>query len=483
VKKGLPLEIMVSKNSVTLLRKAIEEDKQLVEICLQENVPVICVNKDTKKDRPMPFSAMYGNNTTFWMKNDNWDYFLANDDLKKLKDKIPKETPKDFKIVQNDSGAPAAETNEANEAEKAEKGYGDNYVSITAMTDVERINHLQEDKNRLDNLLIQKPRQEDQITEALVETARDAMLHNHVTLANAMNLSSEEAKKQTQGLVDSTRELVKSSSQLISSNIFSDELMNTLVSKSNGTIIQHMTRVYLNGLAFLTYYNKMVSGSSMINKLRISFDKRYREFYHSLLPHIHADDFTLERVFLGGMRVIPENDFYNWATGFLIHDIGKAAAVEYHEGEAAYNRDIVMEHVKIGYTSVKNKTNYPLEAALITGYHHEYYGDPAGYGFYRTYLEDYKKANPQARIGFCIALDMEPVNRFEALGYFPAKVLEIIDVYDSVTDPNRKYRKAMTPQEALTMMEEEFINKHHKIDIILFDIFAKFVQETQINKP
>ena len=469
---------MVSKDSVTLLRKAIEENKQIVEICLQENVSIICINKDTKKERPMPFSAMYGNNSSFWMKNDSWDYFIANDDLKKIKEKIPKEIQKDYKIVKDDPDNPAAETNEEDDW-----GYGNNYASIAAMTDIERINQIKEDKTRLDNLLVLKPRKEELVTEALVETARDAMLHNHVTLANAMNLSSEEAKKQTQGLVDSTRELVKSSSQLISSNIFNDELMNTLVSKSNGTIIQHMTRVYLNGLAFLTYYNKMVSGSSMINKLRISFDKRYREYYHSLLPYIHPDDFTLERVFLGGMRIIPENDFYNWATGFLIHDIGKAAAVEYHEGEAAYNRDIVMEHVKIGFSSVKNKTNYPNEAALITGYHHEYYGDPAGYGFFRSYLDEYKKANPSTRIGFCIALDMNSVNRFEALGYFPAKILEIIDVYDSVTDPNRKYRKAMTPQEALTMMEEEFINKHHKIDIILFDIFAKFVQETLVNKP
>jgi HD-GYP domain-containing protein (c-di-GMP phosphodiesterase class II) len=468
---------MVSKDSVTLLRKTIEENKQIVEICLQENVSIICINKDTKKERPMPFSAMYGNNSSFWMKNDNWDYFIANDDLKKIKEKIPKEIQKDYKIVKDDSDNSAAETNED------DWGYGDSYASIAAMTDIERINQIKEDKTRLDNLLVLKPRKEELVTEALVETARDAMLHNHVTLANAMNLSSEEAKKQTQGLVDSTRELVKSSSQLISANIFNDDLMNTLVSKSNGTIIQHMTRVYLNGLSFLTYYNKMVSGSSMINKLRISFDKRYREYYHSLLPYVHPDDFTLERVFLGGMRIIPENDFYNWATGFLIHDIGKAAAVEYHEGEAAYNRDIVMEHVKVGYTSVKNKTNYPLEAALITGYHHEYYGDPAGYGFFRTFLEEHRKANPQARIGFCIALDVHSVNRFEALGYFPAKVLEIIDVYDSVTDPNRKYRKALTPLEALIMMEEEFINKHHKIDIILFDIFTKFVQETLVGKP
>jgi len=471
---------MVIKDSVTLLRQAIEEDKQLVESCLQENVSVICINKDTKKDRPMPFSAMYGNNNIFWMQNDSWEYFLTNDDLKKLKEK--KATQLEIKIVNNSSDGPIPEDGELSEADKIEKGYGDEYTSIAAMTEVERLQHIREDKARLDNLLIQKPRQEAIITETLVETTRDVMLHNHASLANAMSLSSEEAKRQTQGIVDSTKELVKSSSQLISSNIFNDELMNTLVSKSNGTIIQHMTRVYLNGLAFLTYYNKMVSGSSMINKLRISFDSRYRQYYHSLLPYIHADDFTLERVFLGGMRVIPENDFYNWATGFLIHDIGKAAAVEYHEGEAAYNRDIVMEHVKVGFTAVKNKTNYPLEAALITGYHHEYYGDPAGYGFFRIYLEEHRKKNPQARIGFCIALDMHSVNRFEALGYFPAKVLEIIDVYDSVTDPNRKYRKAMSPQDALAMMEEEFINKHHKFDIILFDIFTKFVQDTLIGK-
>jgi len=478
LKKELKFKDMVSKASVTLLRKAIEEDKKIVDICLQENVSVICVNKDTKIQRPMPFSAMYGNNSSFWMKHDSWEYFLADDDLKKIKEKIPKELQ--IEIVKNGSGAPAAEADEPN---KAEQGYGDDYAFIAAMTDAERINHIQEDKTRLDNLLVMKPRKEELITEALVETARNTMLHNHVTLANAMSLSSEEAKKQTQSLVDSTLELVRSSSMLISSNIFNDELMNTLVSKSNGTIIQHMTRVYLNGLAFLTYYNKMVLSSNMITKLRISFDKRYREYYHSLLPYIHADDFTLERVFLGGMRVIPEEDFFNWATGFLIHDIGKAAAVEYHEGEAAYNRDIVMEHVKVGFNSVMNKTNYPREAALITGYHHEYYGDPAGYGFFRTYLEEHKKENPQARIGFCITLDMYSMNRFEALGYFPAKVLEIIDVYDSVTDPNRKYRKAMMPQEALAMMEEEFINKHHKIDLILFDIFTRFVQETLIGKP
>jgi hypothetical protein len=332
-------------------------------------------------------------------------------------------------------------------------------------------------KNRLDALIAQKPRQERLITKALVETTQDAVLNNYASLLDFMNLSEEDAKKQSQSLVDSTHSLVKSSSQLVSENIFKDELMHTLVSKSNGTIIQHMTRVYLKGLAFLTYYNRLVSSLSIIDKLRITFNEKYHAFYQALLPHVHPDDLTLQKVFLGGMRAVPENVFYNWAVGFLLHDIGKAAAVEYHEGEAAYNRDIVMEHVNVGYTSIMNKTNYPREAALITGYHHEYYGDSSGYGYYRSFLEQSQKTDPHRKMESCISYDIEPVINCETLAFFPAKLLEIIDVFDSLTDSNRKYKKAVTTEEAIVIMREEFIEKHVKLDVILFDLFIKFVKE------
>jgi hypothetical protein len=256
-------------------------------------------------------------------------------------------------------------------------------------------------------------------------------------------------------------------------------MMNTLVEKSNGTIVQHMTRVYLNGISFLNFYNKLVSTSSAIQKLRIVFPQRYREYYRSLLPHLPFDDITLEHVFLKGMRAIPMDIFNNWAVGFLVHDIGKAAAVEYHEGDAAYNRNVVIEHVKLGYTSVMNKTNYPREAGLITGYHHEYYGDNSGYGYFRDYLEQYKKINPNAKQDFCITYELEPMLDMQAMAYFPAKMLEIIDIFDSVTDPNRKYHKAMNSEEAFAMMRDEFIVKHRKIDPILFDIFSNYIRKKQ----
>jgi HD-GYP domain-containing protein (c-di-GMP phosphodiesterase class II) len=52
-----------------------------------------------------------------------------------------------------------------------------------------------------------------------------------------------------------------------------------------------------------------------------------------------------------------------------------------------------------------------------------------------------------------------------------------VDVFDSLTDPNRKYRKALTPEEALDLIEEEFINKGHKVDPILFDLFTRYISE------
>jgi hypothetical protein len=241
-----------------------------------------------------------------------------------------------------------------------------------------------------------------------------------------------------------------------------------------------MTRVFIKGLSFLHYYNNLVSKSSFIQKLRISFPSMYGKFYQKLLPHMNIDDISLERVFFGGMRAIPYDLYNKWAVGFFLHDIGKADAVEYHEGEASYDRAIVIDHVKKGYRSIMSKTNYPKEVGLITGYHHEYYGDPAGYGYFRLYLDQHKKVNPNAKQDYCITYDMAPLFDYQALAYFPAKILEIADVYDGVTDPHRIYRKAAMPADALAMMREEFVEKHHKLDAILFDIFSLYVHEKEM---
>jgi len=462
-------------------------NKKIVEVMLDEDIPVICVKKASKNKRIMPFKALHDSNEKFWQQDSSWEYSISEETLEKVKKEFIARTGSwidDIQDIEKSGGKGAnSKINDGNLDElDADLGYGSDYKIFAGMTAHEKVDHLNKNKERLNELLAVKSKNAEVITEAIVDTTKDAALINQTTLTDALRLADDEAKKHTQDIVDSTHEMVRSSALLLSSDIFNNELVNTLVKKSNGTIVQHMTRVYIQGIAFLSYYNNLVSTSSAIQKLRISFQSKYRDFYHKILPHISIEDISLERVFFGGMRAIPPDHFFKWAVGFLIHDIGKAAAVEYHEGEASYDRNIVIDHVKQGYKSVMNKTNYPMEASIIVGYHHEYYGDPSGYGYFRAYLQQYKKQNPEAKQDYCISYELEPILEYQVLAYFPAKVLEIIDVYDSVTDPHRVYRRAMNPDEALTMMREEFVEKNHKIDSILFDIFDSFIREQQKRK-
>ena len=451
-------------------------NKNYIDTILEEEIPVLCVNNESGKERLMPFKVLYDTNDSFWTQAGSWDYFFSEENFNKINEKASVKSKvwdgKKFKADKKNDNEMLEELEEY-----ADSGFGSEYQNYKNMSNEEKIECLNNNKMRLNGLLAQKNNDKTEIAKTLVDTTKDAALINHAAFEEALRLADHEAKKLTQGLVDSTNEIVKNSAQLIAENVLNNEMINKIVEKSNGTIVQHMTRVYLNGIAFLSYYNNLVSTSSAIQKLRVSFASKYRAYYQKLLPHLRAKDIVLERVFYGGMRAFSPDLYFKWAVGFLIHDIGKADAVEYHEGEGSYDRNIVIDHVKKGYKSIMTKTNYPMEASLIVGYHHEYYGNPDGYGYFRTYLQQYKKNNPDAKIDYCISYDLEPIMDYNALAYFPAKVLEIIDVYDSVTDPHRVYRKAMMPEEALAMMRAEFVEKENKIDAVLFDIFAMFIRE------
>jgi hypothetical protein len=452
--------------------------RKFITIMMQKNFPVLCINRSVQRKRILPFKTLFNNNHRFWQQKTDWEYFITKEDLADVKNKaLDRSCDWEVRIENEDQSQKKIEQPPI---ATISHSYGAEYETIAAMTNAERVQRIDAGNERLSKFIVEKSQYTQTAAEVLVDVTRDTALVNHAAILDAMDLADDEAKKITQSMVDSTHQMVRLSSQLVLNDILNHTMMSNLVEKSNGTIIHHIIRVYLNGIAFLSYYNKLVSSSSSaITKLRISFPSKYRDFYCTLLPHLPPDDVTLERVFYRGMRSIPLKSFFNWGIGFLLHDIGKAAAVEYHEGEAAYNREIVVDHVKLGYTAIMNKTNYPRGVGLIAGYHHEYYGDAAGYGYFRSGLEQHKKMNPKSKQDYCISYELEPVMNYETLAYFPAKVLEIIDIFDSVTDPNRKYRKPMNPEDALVMMREEFIEKSHRIDPILFDMFVEFRNENQ----
>jgi hypothetical protein len=452
-------------------------NKAYINIMLDEEIPIFCANKSKHENKLIPFKPLYDKDNFFWQKEGDWEYFLTGYGLNKLEERARAITGS-WIILSEEEAAAAAVPAEAEESEsKEETAFGSEYNTIVEMSTEQKVEKLNKDNVFLNQLLIKKSKDQIVIAEALSKTTNDSAMINHAVLKEIANFADDQAKAFSKDVVIYTSEIVKSSTKLLSENIFSDELMKTIAEKSKGTVLQHITRVYLNGVAFLAYFNNKVSSSSTVMKIRSSFNLKYRKFYQALLPHIDSYNLGLDQVFLGGLREIPTDMFFKWSVGFFIHDIGKAADIQYHEGEDAYDRNKVIDHVKIGFNSITKKTNYPKEAGHIIGYHHEYYGDSDGYGTFREDLQKHKQQNPNVKQDYCIAYELESVLAYKALAYFPAKVLEIIDVYDSLTDPRRVYRKALSLDEALDMMYKEFIIKHRKIDPILFDIFTGFIRE------
>ena len=462
-------EAMIPLSKVLTLPNTNDLNKAYIKIMLDEDLPVLCINQKEQKQKLIPFKLLHVKNDLFWQKKGRWEFFLTGYGLNKLEERARAIT----------GSWNFAKSEKAEVKLNEETSFGNEYKTIAEMPKEQKVERLHKKNIVLNNLVETKSKDQVVIADAITGSANDTAIINHAILKEIAEYADDKAKAFSKDVVIYTSDIVRSSAQLLSENIFSDELMRTIARKSKGTVLQHIIRVYLNGVAFLAYFNDVVSSSSTIMKIRTSFNLKYRKFYQALLPHIDSYDLTLDKVFLGSLRVIPPDMFFKWSVGFLIHDIGKAADIQYHEGEEAYDRNKAVEHVMVGFESVMKKTNYPREAGLIVGYHHEYYGDSEGYGPFRSYLQKYKEQNPEAKQNYCITYELEPILDYQALGYFPAKVLEIIDVYDSLIDPRRVYREALSHDEALDVMYKEFIIKRRKIDPILFDIFTNFIREKE----
>ena len=463
-----------------LLSELLEEEPRVLPLLLRHREVLTCIKSDGSKQRRLSIDRIYESNRSFW-KHGGWSYYVDRDSaddllatLREQDERVLSMKEREKKAATRKAPSHKAPTQEAKEAASSMlPNYGRRYAGIAKAAASERPGLLRKAVDKFTS--IQDAEREAKL-EALTEMTGDAIAANRSTVMEAMNMGTAEARLYTQEVVEETDHVVRTAINFVDEDIFNDDLFAKLVRKSNGTVVQHVTRVFINGLAFMLHYNRKLLTTSYTTRLRTQFARRYRQYYTHLLPHISPDDLDLEHVFRGGLRAFSEPEIRRFGVGYLVHDIGKAEDVEYHEGEAEYDRDTVVRHVKIGYRAVMDKTNYSRDAALIVGYHHEYYGHPSGYGYFREFLEEYKKQKPDAVVSYCMAYDIESLIDYEALGFVPVKMLEIVDVFDSLTDPNRQYREPLSTTGALSLIKEQFVD-HYKIDPILFEMFVNFVAE------
>ena len=488
------------------LATVLHKQPALLEMILEDNEDLVCRKKDAKRTKKLPIRALYKNNPEFW-KDDaqgtkGWQFFItaeiAGEYLKRYRESQETDFPEygpadgsgadsaaasgdadsDLPILSAADDTPphsraGHETNRSSNTASPDANYGHEYSEAKSLDVDQRNQWLAENLARIESVNLENVEER---LEVLTDTTVSTTMINKATMDEALSMDDAEAKEMTQEIVNNTQRFILKGSRLMMQNVERQELFKQLVSRSNGTVVQHMTRVFITGFSFLLFYNNLTRHSGIASRTRIRFRKEYQELYTNLLPDVTADAMSLERVFKGGMQTVSNQELMSYATGFLLHDIGKTDDIEYHEGEEEYDREKVVRHVNRGYKAITTKSRYPKDVALITGFHHEYYGHPSGYGYFRALLDRYKKLNPKAKVEFAIAYHAEEVIDYSSLAFFPAKIMEIIDVFDSLTDKNRKYRKPLSQDEALEFMRQEFIRNEMKLDPILFDLFVTYIE-------
>ena len=324
----------------------------------------------------------------------------------------------------------------------------------------------------------------------IVNAGNDVGLIAKVTMFESMKkikdneITQDQAKIENQEITETTSSLVTTIVNMLSYNTGTQKIFTELKNYSDGGVMAHSNRVFISYVNFLTFYNNLIKRRHLVYNIRTVYEKVYKKFYDKVVEtiggkyKIYDNLKTVEDCIDQGIKSVEEQEMYSYSVGALLHDVGKVKDLDYFEGADGRDYERIKKHLFNSYKLVSQTSEYPLEVILTVALHHEYYG--LGYGPYEK-LHNMKTEKYQGfQIQRIMSYNAKAIDDCEAFSYFPAKMLEIIDVYDALMDPARKYRggKTFTPEESLNIMREDFIEKQVKLDPILYDVFVEFLSNS-----
>lgn len=344
--------------------------------------------------------------------------------------------------------------------------------------------------NILLNAAMKEPKLTNDTARKIIESGTDASLITKVTMfenisdVNIKGQTLESVRERNQTITKETSEMVNTITHLLSKVPETKNIFDNLKNFSDGGIIAHGNRVFIMYIDFLYFYNKAVNEQIFVQRLRKLFMEKYGEFYQRLMDEHSPGRLisSVEEVIESGIGRINEVDFMLYPMAAFMHDVGKIQDMDYFEGSLGRDIERIQKHLFNSYYLVSKMSSYPPEIVLTVGFHHEY--NNYGYGPFKTLYQLKKEKEPKSRIiNYILTYNVATIKRYSALGYFPAKMLEIVDVYDALLDPARKYRKdskVFKKEEALSIMRKDFIENQTKLDPILFDIFVDYINSKEI---
>ncbi len=240
--------------------------------------------------------------------------------------------------------------------------------------------------------------------------------------------------------------------------------------------LSHAIRVFLIYTDFLFYYNE-VCNQGLGLKVRRGFDA-YKEDYNKVFEAFDNRKSVdrLEDVFRDSIQAISNSSLEQYALASSVHDIGKFYDMDYYIARKGSNSKRIQEHLFRSYYML-NRESQSLNSIYTVAFHHEYYG--LGYGPFNFMYKTKKTESPYFYSRNVVSYDIYDVLNCDALAFFPAKMLEIIDVYDTIMYPwfDDQELQASTVEGVIDIMKKNYIEKDVKLDPILFDVFVGYLEE------
>ncbi len=243
-----------------------------------------------------------------------------------------------------------------------------------------------------------------------------------------------------------------------------------------GYPLSHTIRVFVMYADFLYYYND-VFNQGLGMKIRRSFEQ-YQGYYNKVFDAFDNRKSVdrLEDVFSDSMQAVPNSAIEQYALAASVHDIGKFYDIDYYVAAHGSDSKRIQEHLFRSYYMV-NRESQSLNAIYTVAFHHEYYG--LGYGTYNFMYKTKKTEHPYFYSRNAISYDVYDVLNCEALAFFPAKMLELVDVYDTILYPwfDDQELQASTTEGVVDLMKKHYIEENVKLDPILFDVFVSYLED------
>ncbi len=281
---------------------------------------------------------------------------------------------------------------------------------------------------------------------------------------NTLNNSDEEVN----GLSRMIQFLIAEISNIIYSKEYeSDNMFDNMKELKTNTTIGHVNRVFIMSIEAIAFFNEKLRRGAA-NKMRIDFKKSYYKYAERIYQryNLFENSNTLDSNVKLGVRKIENDTIIDTVTGILMHDISLKKSRDY----IPIANDEKDNHSLQDYAFAKYFMRGSEGVALTVSLHHEYYS--YGYGLFTELYKATLKRNPKHIIEYIVSYDYKDVLTLQSLTYLPAKILEIIDVYDTLTNCLNK-----SPKEAVQYMVENFLEKDIMLDPIISDIFIQYLKD------